>query len=277
MKFYVIKASGEKELFDIEKFRRSLRKSGADDQVIEKIAQEIIKQPNLRSTKDIYSYAQRFLEDESPVLAARYSLKQALFDLGPAGFPWEKYVGSVFEAFDYEVTLDQMVQGKCIMHEIDVIAKNATKHYIAECKFHNRRRLKTDVQVVLSWRSTFDDVYAVIKDETQHKNVKHIPLVVTNTKFTTQAIKYAECAGIDLIGWGYPHNGNIAKMIDKLGLYPVTALTHLTPHQKKRLVEQGCVMCSEIFKCEYLLHEFGLDQRKVDLLLNEAKLLCKKS
>ena len=57
MEFYVRKASGKKELFDIDKFRMSLKKSGADESLIARMVFEIQQLPKLRSTKEIYGYA----------------------------------------------------------------------------------------------------------------------------------------------------------------------------------------------------------------------------
>lgn len=48
MKKYVIKSSGEKELFDPEKFRRSLRHAGAKPAVIESLLESVKKIHNLK-------------------------------------------------------------------------------------------------------------------------------------------------------------------------------------------------------------------------------------
>ena len=57
MAFYIRKSSGEKELFDMYKFRTSLIKAGADDHIINRLVRELEQFPKLRSTKEIYGYA----------------------------------------------------------------------------------------------------------------------------------------------------------------------------------------------------------------------------
>jgi len=56
MSFYVIKSTGKKELFNIKKFRRSLRKAGASAKLIKEIVQELEKKPEMRSTKEIHVF-----------------------------------------------------------------------------------------------------------------------------------------------------------------------------------------------------------------------------
>ena len=92
MDFYVRKASGRKELFDTEKFRASLAKAGAAESLIDSMVFEIQQLPKLRSTKEIYGYALTRLQQEHMAVAARYNIKRALLDLGPAGFPFEQFI-----------------------------------------------------------------------------------------------------------------------------------------------------------------------------------------
>ena len=97
MAFYIRKSSGEKELFDIYKFRISLEKAGADEHLIDRLVCEIEQFPKLRSTKEIYGYALNVLQQEKPSVAARYNIKRAIMDLGPVGFPFEQFVAEIFQ------------------------------------------------------------------------------------------------------------------------------------------------------------------------------------
>ena len=85
----ITKVSGEKEEFNSEKFRRSLKRVGASDQIIDKLTDEVEQRPDLITTKAIYRYALAYFKQETPGIAARYATKRALLDLGPAGFPFE--------------------------------------------------------------------------------------------------------------------------------------------------------------------------------------------
>ena len=66
-----------------------------------------------------------------------------------------------------------------------------------------------------------------------HNGKFHQAWIVTNTKFTSNAIRYAQCAGIGLIGWSYPHNDNLASLVDKYCLHPITALSLINKNKKE--------------------------------------------
>jgi len=95
---------------------------------------------------------------KSPSIAARYNLKRALMELGPAGYPFEQFVAHIFSAQDYETIINQIISGNCIDHEIDITATKASKHFMIECKFHNRTGLKTNIKVILYIQARFEDV-----------------------------------------------------------------------------------------------------------------------
>ena len=76
----------------------------------------------------------------------------------PAGFPFEQFVARVFEAEGYQTKTNQIVSGHCIDHEVDVVVNNKEKHFMVECKYHNRQKLKSNVKVTLYIKARFDDV-----------------------------------------------------------------------------------------------------------------------
>lgn len=270
---YVTKASGEQELFNIEKFRRSLRRVGASEEIISHIARDIEVRQDLRSTRDIYRYALGYLKQEPPGLAARYATKKALFELGPAGFPFERFVAELFKDQGYAIQLDQMRRGYCVEHEIDVIARTDHKHLIVECKFHNGQYLKTDVKAALALKARFDDLVHAAKQD-RANTILYEPWLVTNTKFTTQAIQFGECAGIRLLGWGYPLENSLPALIDRHKLYPVTALTTLNYSQKAELIRQGCVLCKDMCVTRERLKAMGLGEKRVERVVQEAQQIC---
>jgi hypothetical protein len=275
MAMYVTKASGEQELFNMDKFRRSLHRSGAPDSLIDQIAKEVEQQEDLRSTKDIYSFALGYLKQETPGLAARYATKRALLDFGPAGFPFERFIAELYKAQGYEVMLDQVRKGFCVEHELDVIALRDHTHLLIECKFHNRQQLKSDLKVVLAVKSRFDDLKKAIEVHDNGDKAIHEAWLVTNTKFTFQAIQYAECAGIHLLGWGYPLENSLPQLIDRYGLHPVTALTNLNYAQKAELIRHGCVLCREVGANKEILEQMGFGQARIERIMREAAEVCR--
>lgn len=272
MAFYITKISGEQELFKPEKLRRSLHKAGAPADIIDAILREVENDPTLRTTKDIYAFAYNHLKKTRPALGARYSLKKALLDFGPAGFSFEQYVAELFRKQGYDVQTDQVIHGHCVDHEVDLVCANKHEKYMVECKFHGRQELKSDVKVSLYVKARFDDV----KEAWEKKRAPqfHRAWIVTNTKFTTEAIKFAECRNIKLVGWDYPEGDALPDLVAKYGLHPITALTSLSGSQKKMLIEHHITLCQEVAQKKHTLKELGFSPQEMDNIVNESNEVC---
>ncbi len=274
MPFFIRKASGKKEEFKIKKFRLSLRKAGADSKMINEVVSEIKKQKP-KSTKEIHKLAIQILQEQAPHIAARYNLKQALMELGPTGYPFEQFVAHIFEAMGYKADTNVVVNGKCVDHEVDIIAEKADKHFMIECKFHNRPGLKSDVKVTLYIQARFDDIRTAWENNPRHGHKFHQGWVVTNTRFTSQALTYGTCMNIKLIGWKHPTGEGIAELIDRLGVHPITALTTLSRTQKKQLIKDGFILCRDASKHTGLLKRLGFSPHQTRKLIKEAEAVCK--
>lgn len=274
MSFYITKSTGKKELFSIKKFKRSLKKSGASDALINQIVQDIESKPQMRSTKEIYEYALSFLHKKDRPIAARYNLKKALMDLGPAGYPFEIFIAQMFRAQGYEVDDNRVVKGICVDHEVDVSAHKEGKHYMIECKFHNRRGLKSDVKVPLYIKARFDDIQFAWKKDPQHGHKIHEAWIVTNTTFTSEAIKYGNCVRLYMLDWKRPEGKALPDIINKFGLHPVTALTSLNSKQKKQCIKAGFVLCKDASKHKDVLRKLKLSDYEIKKLVSEAEKVC---
>lgn len=260
----------------MKKFRRSLKKAGATQAMIDTIASKIKNMPEMRSTREIYDFALAQLQEQEPALAARYNIKRALFEMGPAGFPFEHFVAALFAEMGYtNVQKGVLVKGWCVDHEVDVVAEHKDSHCMIECKFHNRPGLKTDVKVALYIQSRFQDIEKAWQADPGHNHKFHDAWIATNTKFTSQAIEYAECVGLKLLGWSYPAKNNLQTLIDKYELHPITALVSLTKQQKRAFIKEGFVLCRDAEKHKALLKKLGFSQRAVDKLVQEAMDVCK--
>jgi hypothetical protein len=206
--------------------------------------------------------------------AVSYSLKRSLMSLGPTGFPFEQFIGEIFKAKGYKTLTDQMVQGHCVNHEIDVIAYNEDRLLMAEVKFHNELGLKSDLRVALYVKARFDDLKGV-NFEYGGKNMHMTDgLLITNTKFTERAIQYGSCAGVNLIGWNYPTKGNLHDLIQETGLHPVTCLTSLNVAEKKLLLDKQIVNCKSLMHNAPLLDEVIGDKSRIHAVLTEAGKVC---
>ena len=240
-KINITKASGEKAPFQIEKVRRSLERSGANKILVEEIIQYIEKAVyDGMTTKKIYQMAFKMLKGKSRVSASKYKLKKAIMELGPTGYPFEKFVGKILEHEGFQAEVGVIVQGHCVQHEVDVAAIKDNKHYMIECKYHS--------------------------DQGRFCNVK---------RFTTDAIQFGTCMGLGLVSWDYPKDNSLKYRIDKSGLHPLTALTTLTKAEKTKLLDTGIVLCKELHEKPELLKEIGINKQRHKKILEDSEALCK--
>ncbi len=271
----ITKADGARELFEQSKLESSLRNAGGNDQIIEEIIEHIGKEMyDGMPTHEIYSRAFKLLREHSMPIAVKYSLRRALSDLGPDGFPFEKYVAKIFEAWGYQAITDQTVMGACVPHEIDVVAWNQNDLAMVEAKFHNELGMKSDIKVALYIKARFDDLKGNMFDYGGIKRTLTSGWLITNTKFTDQAIKYGECNGLKMIGWNYPAKGNLQDIIEELHLHPLTCLVSLNNANKRELLNQGMVLCMDIYNNQSSLNKINMPSDQINSVIAEIKEVC---
>jgi hypothetical protein len=268
------KADGEMEPFDVKKLLNSLQRSGSDTQMTEKVIAHIV--PEIQegmTTEDIYKHAfdlLRQFESNHPAVAARYSIKRAILELGPSGFPFEQFVAGVMEAHGAtNILTGAALQGKCVPHEVDVVGEAHGQRFGMEVKFHNSLGTKTDLKVALYIKARFDDL-------AQANGVNKIQQgwLVTNTRFTRNVIRYARCTGsLKLLGWDYPHKRGLEVLIEEAHLHPITMLTTLTNREKRNLLDMDKVLCRDIKGKRDILLDAGVSAQKVDAVLTQVDAL----
>jgi len=274
-KINITKASGEKAPFQIEKVIRSLERAGADKLLVEEIVQDIEKVVyDGMTTKKIYQTAFKMLKRKSRVSASRYKLKKALMELGPSGYPFEKFVGGLLSHEGFDAKVGVIVQGNCVQHEIDVIAQKDNKHYMIECKYHSGQGRFCNVKIPLYIHSRFLDVEKQWEKQQGHETKFHKGGVYTNTRFTTDAIQYGTCVGLMLTSWDYPKGNGLKERIDRSGLHPLTSLTTLTKAEKSKLLDKGIVLCKEINENPSLLEQIGIAKQRQKDILEDSEILC---
>ncbi len=266
---YITKKSGEQVPFDENKLRLSLEKSGAEKGTVDRVIDELLLYINNgMSTHKVYKKAYSILSKISNRTAGRYRLKTAIMEFGPTGFPFEKFVGAIIENQGFEANTGIIVQGKCVTHEVDVVAENKDKIIVVECKFHREGNRKSDVKVPLYIRSRFNDIYNQWQKEDKIKGRIFEGWVVTNTRFTEDAELYGKCSGLKLVSWDYPGNNSLKNMIDRSGLHPLTSLKSLSKKEKSNILEQGVVLCKEL--TEGVLLKSDIPANKIKKVLFEA-------
>jgi hypothetical protein len=271
----ITKADGTTEYFKVEKLRRSLRRAGATPEEINDIVMDVQKTIyDGMQTQEIYRHAFALLRNSKPPAAARYSLRRALFGLGPTGFPFEKFLARVFEEEGYNTKIGTVIVGNCVEHEIDVAAYKSDHSFVAEAKFHARPGIKSDLQVAMySYARLLDLQHARICAE-DHCGIKEFWLI-TNTKFTSTAEQYGQCVGLNMLSWDFPKNNNLHDRVQRTGVYPVTVLQSISAAQKETLINRGIILCKDIIQNQHLLRHLHLSKRKHESLLDEVQTICK--
>ena len=272
----IVKHSGNIVDYNPSKLEQSLMKSGASQRVVKTILDAIEKEIYEGiSTNQIYIMAFGLLKKVSNSKAARDNLKEAIRLLGPAGFFFEKYIALLFSSENYQAVTNFILQGKCVSHEIDVLVKKDSTIAMIECKFHMGKDANSDVKVPMYILSRFND----LKDNrhtifTRNDTVSKC-WIVTNNRFTTDAIAFAKCSKLNLLSWNYPENDNLKTKNDTNYLYPITCLTTLSLAEKDKLLFLDVILVKELINNSESLEKIGLSSNRIKNVLKEASELCR--
>jgi hypothetical protein len=270
-RFSIHKSNGLKEAFSKDKLFASLRKSGVSDQMAAFMWQEI--QPKLMdgmTTHMIYQWVYNYLREHTDSLAARYKLKKAFMELGPSGYPFEQFVSKILEKDHFKVQTSIILQGHCVQHEVDVIADKGNVRRFIECKYHNKAEINCDVKIPLYIHSRFNDLVLEATKRIENKTIKFESWIYTNTAFSIDAIQYAQCNGIHLVGWNFPLHKGLNQVVDFLKLYPITCLTTITDDEKRVLLDKNIVLVEEILDKSKVLRPLSLSEQRRNKIMNEC-------
>jgi len=271
----IVKYSGDVVAFDVDKLINSLRRSQASEELIQQIVGQVEDQLYEGiTTKKIYQMAFKMLKGKSRVSASKYKLKKALMELGPSGFPFEKLVSKLLAHEGFSTQVGVIVQGNCVQHEVDVIAQKDNTHYMIECKYHSDQGRFCNVKIPLYIHSRFLDVEKQWERQKGHEAKLHKGGVYTNTRFTSDAVKYGKCVRLLLTSWNYPIGDGLKDRIDKSGLHPLTALTTLTKAEKTKLLDEGIVLCKELHETPKILEQVGVPKSRHKKVLEDSRELC---
>lgn len=241
----IIKASGTKEPFSEEKIVKSLSASGLTVDTAAKTIDYL--KSHLKpetSTHAIYDNVSAFLiKNDLTQNYFYYGLKRAVMALGPSGHPFEVLISDLLSLQNYKTEVSVVTQGKCVTHEIDVIAEKEDKKYFIECKYHNAPGVKTDIQVALYSYARFLDINNA---QQNNGNFHNFPWLFTNTKATTEVLDYGRCVGQKITTWSLPEGEGLQDQIIKSGLHPITILYGISKSKIDALLERGIVTCAKL-------------------------------
>lgn len=273
----IIKASGQSEEFDSRKLVDSLIRSGATEEAALDIASKVeSKITPATHTKHIFKMAKRLLRQYNRVSDMRYSIKKAIFALGPAGYQFERYFAKILKAYGYSVEVDRILQGHCVSHEVDVVAGKDENEIVIECKYHSSAGNATDVKTALYVHSRFADIKKAYDLNPANTPAVSEGWLVTNTRCTTDAIKYAACVGLKIVSWRYPDKNSLESMIENKALYPVTILSALKRSSLDILFKNDIILARDIADIDErtFIRRSGLDADSSRILKKQADALC---
>lgn len=273
---FIKKNSFDVEPFSTQKLEHSLLRSGASEEEIENIISKI--QTEIYdgiSSNEIYKKVFAYLKKSNRTSASRYSLKRAIFDLGPTGYPFERLVAALLREKGFKTSVSVILYGECVTHEIDVLAEKEGSVYAIECKFHSDSNAVSNVKIPLYINSRFLDIQK--QWNTNSKNTTYLKQgwLVTNTRFTIDAINYAKCVGLTLLSWDYPLNNGIKDNIDSFDLYPITTLINLSKDEKTTLISKDIILVKELYENKIVLEKMRITSDRIVKILNEVKELYK--
>ena|SRR3989344_1908126 len=263
-KIYIIKANGEKAVFDPHKVISTCMRAGANSELATEIAQKTENQlRNGMTTKEVYRIVLSELSKEGgKAIMHRYRLKEAIMLLGPAGFRFQTYVGQILSKYDYDIkAIGSIFDGKCVKHEIDIVAnsKPSNKRFMIECKYHNRRGSYTGLKESLYTHARFMDLIHLFDNE----------MLVSNTKVSNDTLQYAQCIGQKLLCWRYPEGHGLEEMIEEKDLYPITILK-LNSKELHAFSKNNMMVAKEILSIDSkkLSNKIAIPQARLERLQN---------
>lgn len=271
----VLKASGLHEGFDLEKLERSIRRCGVPPDMATTIARMVMSEVNSdTSTKKIFRLAKRHLNRMHHPSSLRYSLKKALLRLGPTGYPFEKYIGKLLSNYGFKTRVNVILKGRCVSHEVDVIAENQRNFRVIECKYHNTSGRATDVKVAMYVYSRVKDLESELRP--RHPGKKYEGWLITNTRCTQDAVKFADCTGLKIMGWGHPKGNSLENLIEQKKLYPVTILSGIKRGLSNRLIENNIILLKDILKLDVAQIQtlLSLDSKRARTIKKQAEEIC---
>lgn len=264
----ILKRSGKPEEFNKNKLQYSLVCAGANREQAKRITDQVYSCCSEgMSTIKIFNNAFRLLKKESKIVAINYSMPKAIHELGPDGYNFEQFIAAMFKSLGYEVTTNNIIKGKCVKHELDVIAKKKDSHIYCECKFHNKPATKNDIKTALYVQSRYLDL----------KNNPDCDItefwLISNTKFSKDAIEYATCVGLKLLGPNYPERNALGDLAKRTHVHPVTCLTSLKKSQARQLLKNGIVLTQDIKNFPEKFQTLSLSQDQKENVIAEIEAL----
>lgn len=272
MGVFVTKADGSKQLFDKEKVVRTCLRMGASRQLALEVAQKVENRVyEGEPTAKVLQLIFRFIRKDKPGVRHLFDLRKGLSLMGSKP-EFEMFVRVLLTHQGFEVSSNQILKGRCAEHEVDAISKKDGVTYFVEAKHHLSYHALTGLDESRIARAVLEDVSESFQSgETDVKIDK--AMIVTNTRYSEYAMKYGLCRGILQVGWNYPVNQGLEKMIEEKRLHPLSCLRGLSSEVRFRLVDRGLVLIRQLLAedSSELARKTGLRQETIKEIMEKAR------
>ncbi|MCD6402711.1 MAG: restriction endonuclease [Candidatus Aenigmarchaeota archaeon] len=269
---FVTKADGRKQPFSKRKIVRTCVRMGVSKSIAKQIANEIeARAYDGIPTKKILNMIFQLVKQHKPHFKYRIDLRTAISLLRPKP-DFETFVRFLLKNHGYDVLPNQILNGKCVDHELDGILKKDKQTFMLEVKHHKNPHVYTGVDVCLISYATFLDLNDGYKAGTNTIKLDGV-VIVCNTKFSDHAKRYARCKGIELIGWNYPTEINLERMVEDRKLYPITILKSMDPNSEQKFGDSNIVLLKQLVEIskEDLWKMTRVPKDKLERFVKEAK------
>lgn len=266
------KWDGSTEPFDRSKVLRTchrLKLSNYDaEEVVDQIEKKLFEGiDSKRIIEMIFEFGKRHRSR----LGHMIDLREAIAMMRPKP-DFEQFVAVLLEYDGYKTVTNQILMGKCVDHEIDVIATKGNDVIYVEVKHHTQFHTFTGMDTFLQVNSTFEDLKEGYLAGNHKFNFSRC-MVVLNTRVSEHARRYAECKGIGAMGWGVPERAGIETHIHDKELYPVTIFKGVEPGVFAKLGDSGVYTIRQIAEADQreLCRRTGLNPDTVRYMAERSR------
>ncbi len=242
---FVIKAGGSKERFQKSKIANTCMRAGVNREDAEDIAEKISRRiKSGTATREIYKIILSELGKIEKRHRMIFRLRESVSELPSKLF--ETYAKKVLQAHGYECVGSTLIKGRCVEHEVDVIAKR-DKLYLVECKHHINPHRFCGLGIALQVQARLEDIVDGFKAGANKYNFDNA-WIFNNTKFSDHAKMYAAAKGIRMTGW---RNGDYSldSLIHEKNIFPITILS-INPSEEERMFDMGIATLQDIIENE---------------------------
>lgn len=272
LRVFITKANGLRQLFDREKIIRTCLKMGVNQKIAIDIVNEVERQLyDGITTAKIFKLVFSLLENHKPSVKYFIDLRKAL-SLMISKPEFEMFVQILLSFNGYAVSSNQLLQGKCVRHEVDGLARKDGVTFFVEAKHHYRYHTPTGLDESRIARAVLEDITEGYELDNNNLKIERA-MLVTNTRFSEQAIIYGKCRNILQIGWRSPEKLSLQSMIEEKKVFPLSCIRGLRTETRIRLVDSGIILIKQLISSDplKLSRKSGISSSTLKKLIEKAK------